>query len=435
MTSTPAWSMGTSKRSNVYKGTNAPGPGNYNPPSRNKQASPGWRMGTATRNTEYKSDTPGPGSYNSPGKLSKSPPHYGIAGRYAQICQSITPGPGTYDHNAFKSVEPLHSYSFGIKTPVLDNKTKVPGPGAYDQTSKILNITSPGYRLGSAKRDGLYTSPATPGPGMYATRPSSSYNRDSGPKYGFGTANRDELQAMSKTLPGPGTYDLKGTFAEIDKGISLAPRRPDSALISSGKAPGPGAYTPNLITKKSSPAFRMGSASRDTKERVGSPGPGNYDPISVQKNKNVIIGTSKRASLPVNGYTPGPGSYDCPLRVGEGPKYVMNPRRDDSNLLSPKYIPGPGAYNPSVDLIKGNNSGAKIGTSNRTELYDSKANPGPGQYDVRGRITGPKWGFGSDQRGKDYKSTVPGPGSYDLPSNVGAVPKYAYGNGPLKIHL
>jgi len=154
-----------------------------------------------------------------------------------------------------------------------------------------------------------------------------------------------------------------------------------------------------------------------------------------KKNQSIIFGSSKRASLPVNMYTPGPGSYDYSTKVGEGPKYIMNPRREGSNLLSPKYLPGPGAYSPSVEFVKEKNSGPKMGTSIRTDLYDSKANPGPGQYDVRGRVVGPKWGFGSDQRGKDYTSTVPGPGSYDLPSKVGVVPKYAFGNSPLKIHL
>jgi len=33
-----------------------------------------------------------------------------------------------------------------------------------------------------------------------------------------------------------------------------------------------------------------------------------------------------------------------------------------------------------------------MGTSQRGGLYSTKENPGPGQYDVRGRIGGPKWG-------------------------------------------
>jgi len=325
--------------------------------------------------------------------------------------------------------------SFGSKTALANDKTKVPGPGAYDQDSRIRNQASPGYRVGTAKRDGLYNSSETPGPGTYAVRPGSAFNRESGPKYGFGTANRDDINGMSRTLPGPGAYQHKGEFESPNKGTSLVPRRPDSAFFGSGRAPGPGAYNPSLSDKKGAPAYRIGSASRDTKERIRAPGPGSYDPQATRGNQNVKIGTSVRSPMGRNGNTPGPGSYEYSLKVGEGPHYVINPRREDNSGQKTKYVPGPGAYTPSDGLVKEKRTGVRIGTSNRSDLYDTKLNPGPGQYDVRGRIGGPKWGFGSDQRGRDYKSGVPGPGSYDLPTKVGDVPSYVYGSGPLKIHL
>jgi len=114
----------------------------------------------------------------------------------------------------------------------------------------------------------------------------------------------------------------------------------------------------------------------------------------------------------------------------------MNPRRDDGmGMSNTKYIPGPGAYSPAVDLTKNKTPGMRMGTGNRSDLYDTKANPGPGQYDVRGRLAGPQWGFGSDLRGKAYKSDVPGPGTYDHKPRIGDVPSYAYGGAPLKIQL
>jgi hypothetical protein len=318
---------------------------------------------------------------------------------------------------------------------MMNDKTKVPGPGAYEQDTKIMNQTSPGFRVGTAKRDGLYRTSETPGPGMYGVRPGSAFNKDSGPKYGFGTANRDELNAMSKTLPGPGTYENKGIFESPTKGTTLVPRRPDSAMFTAGRAPGPGAYNPTLSDKKGAPAYRIGSASRDTRERAGPPGPGSYDPQGVRAKQNVKIGTSVREPMNRSGNTPGPGTYDYSQKVGEGPKYVMNPRRDDSGFTNTKYVPGPGAYSPNTGLVRDSNTGVRIGTSNRNDLYDAKPNPGPGQYDVRGRLAGPKWGFGSDARGRDYKSAYPGPGAYEHKSKIGDVPSYVYGSGPLKIHL
>lgn len=67
----------------------------------------------------------------------------------------------------------------------------------------------------------------------------------------------------------------------------------------------------------------------------------------------------------------------------------MNPRRDEK--YDP-YVPGPGAYSPTVTFTKENNPAPRMGTSNREELYNTRNNPGPGQYDTRGNAGGPKWG-------------------------------------------
>lgn len=204
---------------------------------------------------------------------------------------------------------------------------------------------------------------------------------------------------MSRTLPGPGAYDQRGMFESPGKvkGTTLVPRRPDSAMFSAGRTPGPGAYTPSTNLKTtSSPAYRMGSASRDTKQRDGAPGPGNYDPRGSQGKGGVRIGTSVRSPLNGHSSTPGPGSYEYQRKVGEGPKYVMNPRRDEGGIgggmSNSRYVPGPGSYNPDVHMTRDKAPGAKMGTSNRADLYEGRANPGPGQYDVRGRLNGPQWG-------------------------------------------
>lgn len=441
MASPPAWSMGASKR-NGFHGNAAPGPGAYEAHTRLKHASPSWKLGTASRGNDRRSDVPGPGSYDSPGKVSTSAPKHIFGVKSPQKYESFAPGPGAYDPATQKGYDRnAPSYTFGSKTGVANDKTRVPGPGSYEQTSKIQNIASPGYRIGSAKRDGLYKDSTTPGPGSYGTRPTSAFNKESGPKYGFGTANRDELAGMSRTLPGPGAYEHKGMFESPVKGggASIVPRRPDSAIFSAGRTPGPGAYTVNTNLKTTtSPAYRMGSASRDTKERAGAPGPGNYDPRAVQGKGGVRIGTSVRSPLNRNSGTPGPGSYEYKLKVGEGPKYVMNPRREEGgavNTSNSRYVPGPGSYNPEVHMTRDKAPGVKMGSSNRADLYEGRANPGPGQYDVRGRLNGPKWGFGSENRGQGYKSDTPGPGSYDHKPKIGDVAPYAYGGAPLKIAL
>ena len=167
----------------------------------------------------------------------------------------------------------------------------------------------------------MYNTSGAPGPGTYTTRPGSAYGRDSGPKYGFGTAGRDNLSQMSKTLPGPGAYTFKGEFESPGKGTSMVPRRPDSALVSASRSPGPGAYNPNLNTKYQAPAYRIGSASRDgLSGKSSAPGPGNYNPRLISSAKSVKMGTSVRSPLSTSSKTPGPGSYDISSKVGEGPK-------------------------------------------------------------------------------------------------------------------
>ena len=131
-------------------------------------------------------------------------------------------------------------------------------------------------RIGTSTRESLYLKSEVPGPGTYLAGPKTIF----GPKYGFGLARRDRdlLHEISKTLPGPGAYDLK---RDLDNhGTTLVSRKPDSALrYTSQNAPGPGAYEPKLIPKSIAPSYRIGNAHRDgliPNSKV--PGPGEYTP-------------------------------------------------------------------------------------------------------------------------------------------------------------
>jgi len=75
----------------------------------------------------------------------------------------------------------------------------------------------------------------------------------------FGTSPRG-MENMSKTLPGPGSYNLKSMFEGSNgsnfRGTSLTPRRPDSALTNASRTPGPGAYNPIVQDRIRSPSYR-----------------------------------------------------------------------------------------------------------------------------------------------------------------------------------
>lgn len=101
--------------------------------------------------------------------------------------------------------------------------------------------------------------------------------------YRFGSAKRDGLSEADKTVPGPGSYNLKGTF-DGSHGTTMVPRRPTSA--DGLGAPGPGAYDPRPYNKQSPPTVKIGTASRDGLEKKnGVPGPGAYDPTLATKNR------------------------------------------------------------------------------------------------------------------------------------------------------
>jgi len=77
--------------------------------------------------------------------------------------------------------------------------------------------------------------------------------------------------------PGPGNYNLKSSI-DLGKGVTMISRRSAAEVRELGKVPGPGAYEPHLLPKKSAPSYRIGSASRNNLsiEALRVPGPGAY---------------------------------------------------------------------------------------------------------------------------------------------------------------
>jgi hypothetical protein len=366
--------------------------------------------------------------------VAREAPKITIAMKTGKEYANYTPGPGAYDATNLRSTDQRPpSYTMRLKTAPPDGRIAVPGPGAYDHRSRILNTSSPNIRIGTSKRD-EFGGTLAPGPGAYNMRPGSAYGGHSGPKYGFGTnrRDRDPLHEMSKTLPGPGAYNTRGSLDA--HGTSLVPRRPDSAQLYSSHIPGPGAYTPSLTHRPKSPQVRIGTSSRDGfgGDR-NQPGPGQYDPRLFKSAPAFKVGTSVRPPLNQATATPGPGNYNLTARSVEGPKYHMSPRLD--NLGSKDRVPGPGTYSPRVDYTKEKGNQIRIGSASREGWNINKTAPGPGQYDTRRGLGGPKWGFGSSNRDGFRGNAEPGPGHYNLPPKFADVPKYAYGSSPMKIRL
>lgn len=97
---------------------------------------------------------------------------------------------------------------------ILGRKTKeikntIPGPGTYQPKETSTRETSPGYRLGTSKRNGAIIPNAVPGPGSYQAK-STLENKTPAV---FGTGKRPELSKPSQA-PGPGSYELPTKMQE-----------------------------------------------------------------------------------------------------------------------------------------------------------------------------------------------------------------------------
>jgi hypothetical protein len=117
--------------------------------------------------------------------------------------------------------------------------------------------------------------------------------------------------------------------------------------------------------------------------------------------------------------TPGPGAYDIPAKIKEGPLYTMRPKT--SKRLS-GTSPGPGQYNPDGSMFN-RSPGWRLGSSQRKDRLNNEV-PGPGMYDTRNEAVGPKWGFSKDSRSKNKLQNSPGPGAYDIRSTIPNPPSH-----------
>ncbi len=139
--------------------------------------------------------------------------------------------------------------------------------------------------------------------------------------------------------------------------------------------------------------------------------------------ENDRMGSGKRAELSQAINTPGPGSYQQPGKIGEGPKYGLRPK---TAVVMRNDVPGPGQYSPTKNPISARPPTAVMGKGQRgVGFTGSKEIPGPGAYVQPSTIKGgPAFSFGT---GKPIEHTtdVPGPGAYKVPSSIANLPNYA----------
>ena len=312
-----------------------PGPGNYNLRTEKQLQAPSYIFGKdKKKGLEYDNAryVPGPGNYEYTADiLHEKHPKFSFGKEIRGDNKSYkTPGPGQYEYKNFIGKEgPRITMSAKFRTKIGENN---PGPGQYDETNtnKYKNKT-PSYRIGTAKRQGLYNSIDNPGPGQYAPDRYTDHVRPKTPSWKIGTGKRPDLNPGDKSTPGVGNYD-------ISKSIGGGPKY---SMVGKGniggignKNPGPGQYNNSNAIYRKNPSWKIGTSQRDDElkrvKREGVPGPGTYEYYDRTKNAapRYKFGSEKRGYVQKSD-TPGPGQYRIPCSFDDINDYTREQGRFD----------------------------------------------------------------------------------------------------------
>ena len=146
------------------------------------------------------------------------------------------------------------------------------------------------------------------------------------------------------------------------------------------------------------PAWGFGTSKKCEIEKTDplfNPGPGNYAPKLFKGGPKWRIGSSLRISKNRNN-NPGPGQYNIPNKVFNGPKYSMATK---AGLMDPTKLsnfPGPGQYNINT---KNRLSSARYTMRSKSYLKNKEVTPGPGNYNLRSeKINVPSYKFGHEKK-------------------------------------
>ena len=192
--------------------------------------------------------------------------------------------------------------------------------------------------------------------------------------------------------------------------------------------PGPADYGNNLLHdsfEKPIALMKLSNTARfkPKKDVILTPGPGSYDPKEISSMISLpLISKSLRnphCFLNVKGI-PGPGEYNIPSQIGSS---NTSRKSKPNSLCSPSFAqklltPGPGYYSINESFYKSNHA-IKIlqGSSGKFKspsFISDNGFPGPGNYVLRNKKSGPKFSFGQKCDLNGTLNTQVGPDSYDV---------------------
>ncbi|XP_022087491.1 sperm-tail PG-rich repeat-containing protein 2-like [Acanthaster planci] len=339
----------TSKRMD-FDGQGGPGPGEYDPfapveknlellnapgPSRNTSRafeSKLPRYHEVIVHQEEKKAVPGPGKYeinsqfdkrpqavNTEGMEVDHPPFMSQSKRFLDQRHSA-PAPGTYNDprhalEALGKIRGLKRSPFGqtaVRFMPQPHIQKTPGPGSYSFSGLAGNSLRKAYmestRRGAFGSTSVRIKPITkredtaqPGPAHYQVKDRPHYSRYSqnvSANFASQTERLHSPPPVIKENPPPGSY-------EVSKSYDISQGKKEPAI-------------PRTDTGKRKKGSFLSSSTRFAPPRdvllekpdIHNPGPGTYNPDSIEEAKNGLMVTrDKRFKEKRNEY-PGPGTYE-----------------------------------------------------------------------------------------------------------------------------
>ena len=378
----------------LYRRNEIPGPGAYDGRIESVgHKNPEWKIGKETRDRKVgDGGAPGPGHYPNERRLGQKGTRFGTSQRGKSAGTEGVPGPGNYhpDSEIDYRVKKKFGKTFGLKSE-YGKFNENPAPGAYDPELKQARPSNPKYGFGSATRDDGSKN-GNPAPGTYD--PNVHPVKQAAPVWKMGTGQqRLNPSDAPKENPGPGTYDLNGSGGSRT-GLIQEPKysfglKPDKHR--GDDVPGPGAYDPNIApAREHHPQTRIGKEQRGGSATNSTPGPGTYyDPSkSALKRIGAKIGTEERGKSLGKGDNVGPGTYDLMYDYSKNSFGKTMGSKLGNN--GEKNNVGPGAYDPDLKLSRPNANSKSFGTS-RNHMLPTTAVPGPGTYENKMSKTTPSW--------------------------------------------
>lgn len=305
-----------------------------------------------------------------------------------------------------------------LSSPKQYKVTNVVGPGAY-----YAGFTKQ-VRFKRTENGGCY-----PGPGKYNPGDSTLY---SSPEYSI--AQKFRSQSPDWDTPAPNTYNPQKPL--ISHGGSVFPKSEFEGFDEG--FPGPGEYDPISLDIVKPQLHATKFSGRDDQwfyPHDQTPGVGQYSLVQdngYAKTPGVTIGKAKRVSWTQNQHardSPGPADYNIPVEIDYGVEKNKGPTmlgKDEFDWEN--EVPGPGSYNAKDNLtVKGNKphlGRMSKASTKRDEILKSDT-PGPSEYvpdQCLVKKSSQKSTIGSSRR-KDPKLSFlenPCPNAYDnIAENIG----------------